>query len=559
MTLSATALAACIERARGLGPGPEIRGDLPKARALLRGLVVYRRHRVAVDWDSFAHDLPADFPKAQEKAWLFFLHGLQWAEPLRLRADDLAGRNASALFERILGSWLRRFGTPPPRDALPTPAAPGDFTWFDMSTSWRTGVLARALPAVSQPADLIAHLAAHRDLLKLDGYYVGQGNHALHQNNALLQAAHVLGDAAGMALAAERTNALLAENIDAEGVVLEGAPAYQVFNADWWAQTRVLHDRIGVPLTGGDRIGRMADFLVYALDFEQQFYRLGDTPRKQHGFLADGRRDCGPELERQVKAHPLFGHRFLGAPAPGDDWPATRHFCEGIVFSNRVLRHDGAPTHSALVAKADGPVQARPHGHEDHGSFIFHACGERVIEDQGMYGYYGGRARGHVKGAAAHNVVLVEGAQFYRSATSSLSLTESATTDIIDMDIRALEGTRWHRRIHHFKDRGAIRVEDRVASSLPGAIRQILHLGDDFRPRPISDGLVLLERDGGCRFCLRFSGPGDLRLLHGSTSPYMGWRSTFENEIHPAHVLIRDIGHGRAEAGFTIEPAPPGM
>ena len=50
-----------------------------------------------------------------------------------------------------------------------------------------------------------------------------------------------------------------------------------------------------------------------------------------------------------------------------------------------------------------------------------------------------------------------------------------------------------------------------------------------------------------------------LRLLHGSTSPWMGWRSTFEGEIHPAHVLIRSLGHGEAEAGFTIEPAPPGM
>ena len=576
MTGPAGAVARACDLARDLGPGDPVPGELARARALLRGIVVFRRHRVAVDWEDFSYRLPGDFPPALAKGWLFFLHGLQWAEPLRRQAGRLDGQGALVLFERILGNWLRRFGAPPPPDALPTPAAPGDFTWFDMSASWRTGVLARALPVVARPQALIAHLRRHRDLLALDGYYVKQGNHALHQNNALLQAAHVLGDGAGVALAVARTGDLLAENVDAEGVVLEGAPAYQVFNADWWAQTRVLHDRLGVDLRDGGRIDRMTDFLVWSLDFERQFYRLGDTPRKRHPFLAEGRRDCSPDLAARIRAHPLFRHRFADDPAPPHDPAppppsASRAFGEGIAFSNRVLRHDGPRTHSALVAKAGGPAAARPHGHEDHGSFIFHARGARVIEDQGMYGYYAGRARGHVKSNAAHNVVLVEGATFYRSATSDLTLTEAETADIVGIEVRALEKTRWQRRIRHFRDRATITVEDRVSTALPGAISQILHPGDGFRPVLVSDDMVLLEPDGtgagdsdgdappDCRFRIRFAGPGRLRLLHGSTSPWMGWRSTFEGEIHPAHVLIRSLGHGEAEAGFTIEPAPPGM
>ena len=150
MTGPAGAVARACDLARDLGPGDPVPGELARARALLRGIVVFRRHRVAVDWEDFSYRLPGDFPPALAKGWLFFLHGLQWAEPLRRQAGRLDGQGALVLFERILGNWLRRFGAPPPPDALPTPAAPGDFTWFDMSASWRTGVPARALPVWPQ-------------------------------------------------------------------------------------------------------------------------------------------------------------------------------------------------------------------------------------------------------------------------------------------------------------------------------------------------------------------------------------------------------------------------
>ena len=514
------------------------------ADALLEGRAAFRGRLVDVG----AYEAPPEVPEALRQAWLFSYHSLGFLDVARRRYLQ-TGRGA--LRDRYLESiwsWLERHGTPP--ETVPTAKAPGDFAWYDMAVAWRTLSLIAALQIAKDRGFLLDAIRCHAEFLASDEAYAGTGNHALHQDDALLSAGLILGRDDLTGLAVRRVKALLAASIDAEGVVLEGSVAYHFFNAFWWRETAKRLDvaaRHGVE--GSIELPEMREFMAWTLAPDRKLALIGDTTMSN----SPARRMLGDKFTKDYVAYledyPALNHALNGEGAGSPPETSARAFAEGYAISR--YWQDGSAAGMATLRFGPGLAE-RVHAHDDAGAVTYYRGGVRVVEDGGLYGYYGGKAREFVKSARAHSTLTRQGARYYRSASPTLE--EAARlpgeADLFRVACPNVEGIRWHRTLLHLRQLPGLVIQDVWQTvQVGGPVEQVFNLGDGFHVADLTPSRAVFTDGEHHGALLWLEAPERLAVRTGMPGYVAGWRSTFEGEIHPIATLIATLGGREASSG----------
>lgn len=508
--------------------------DEERAKQVVDGRIFFRNRLIkASEWS-----LPSNLEPGLQSSWKFYYHSLVWLDPLRRHYKNEPHDTFLDRFLSALRNWLNEFGTPPA--CLPTAKAPGDYTWYDMSVAWRTMIIIGALSLIGRDEELLRHLATHAAVLFKDEFYAGIGNHALHQDEALLSAALVLNKQNYFTTAIERLEELRKKSVDDEGVSLEGSPAYHLFNLFWW---RNIDRRLSivnelVSGTGTPALPDMRPFLRYAIAPDGKMVPLGDTTLSNSPFVNIATDKYPPEFIQYLESDPHLNF-VMTRGVSGERLPETmKIFGDGYWFSRSNAPDRQPEEHSHASIRFGAGLATRVHAHDDAGSVTFYPRGVRVLEDGGLFGYYGGAEREFVKSNRAHNVIVVPGRKYYRSAVSSL--VRAVSTKYIDqatVSISAIEKTKWSRIVAHAPDHNFIFVQDHVATG-GAAFHQQFNLGDGFDIVGLQQGRVDAS-NGEANVSLIWLNPEQrVDLARGQTHPLHGWRSTYEGEIHPVNCVL---------------------
>ena len=141
----------------------------------------------------------------------------------------------------------------------------------------------------------------------------------------------------------------------------------------------------------------------------------------------------------------------------------------------------GRPDGGDLWAFRFGPpMDQQAHAHEDLGNVLLYAGGDRLVEGTGLYAYRGGEGRRTVLANASHNVVVIDDADYDRSASGELTAHgDDAGVTWARMRTTALAGAEWTRTVLVDPDRRLMVVDDRIAQPLERTVRQRWHFAED--------------------------------------------------------------------------------
>ena len=508
-----------------------ISGDEKRISEIFDGQVFFRGRLIPADsWEN-----PGNLEEGLRGGWRFFYHSLAWIVPLRRRVKT--DSTYSEKYLEILLGWLNKYGVPPA--PLPTQRDPGDYTWYDMSTAWRTMIIIGAVSMVGADKDLLAHLETHAHVLADNEYYAKIGNHALHQNFALISSSLLLNRLDYFELALQRIESLRAISIDSDGVSLEGAVGYHLFNIDWWlsmsSQLDVINDLVDKSIS--IHIPDMRPFLHYSVAPDGKIVPLGDSVMSR-GPYRNVINEYPVDFVKYIESDPHLLY-VLSRGEEGEPLENTmRVFKDGFWFSRGGRFGDNPNLHSHASLKFGPGLSDRVHVHDDSGSITFYPNGFRLIEDSCLYGYYGGEKREFVKSNRAHNGIIVKDRKYYRSAVSSLDFSSSSdNVDQAEISVLSIEKTRWTRIVAHAFRVGLLYVQDHVVSN--GApFQQIFNLGDDVKVVRVLPGRADVQSSDGFRAVFFWLAEDThVGFFRGAESPLIGWRSTFEGEIHPIDTL----------------------
>ena len=509
-----------------------------KLERLLGGEVHFRRETINLaEWR-----LPSNLEKSLHSSWLFYYHSLVWVDPLR-RA--FASSGDEKFFQELAGhisSWLDRHGTIP--EPPPTSKEPGDYSWYDMSAAWRSIVLIGVASVIPEHHDANAWLrpalASHLNALMDERFYAGIGNHALHQNNALLSLGLLLEDDQAITLALERYASLLSISVDKEGVALEGSPAYHLFNLIWWHEARQrleIARQIRPDITVPD-IPSMNPFLRDSIAPDGKFVLVGDTTLSQKPLLTVMGDKYPRQLMDQLAQDPELNYVLTMGREGTQPGRHTSCYKDGFWFSRSTW---STPFHdqSMVSVRFGVGMKYRVHAHQDAGSVTYYPRGWRLLEDGGMFSYYGGKNRNFVKSQHAHNVIFVPEATYYITGESPLdNETSNDDASLIRINVNVIERCKWHRSVFHGRRKEMLIVQDIVKRTDDGETVQLWNLGDDVTiERVLKDRIDVSS--GMRKASLFFFGQNiRIEIIRGQNEPQIGWRSSFEGKIQPAYAVL---------------------
>ncbi|MEA2495323.1 MAG: hypothetical protein QOJ29_3234, partial [Thermoleophilaceae bacterium] len=318
-----------------------VRDDDPTvAGELLNGVLRISPHAPATIPD----DPRWDENPVGDDNWQVRYLALNWVDPLRreyLRTSD------TAMLERY-EFLLHDFADDNPafEDART------DWTWFDHPTGHRASTLAIAAGTLGLPDWLEQAMRTHADVIARPDQYHGKGNHSLMQNSGLLSIGLVLEDKDLIDLALERSEKLLVQSIDAEGVSDEGSYSYQWSNYRWWSEMRAKCIAGDITLTPAwDRIEKMPAFTAHATQPTGRATPFGDTNADAPGVRVPTK----PELTTA-----FYGRGYLFSRS---GWGTERPVEEESMVSLRYRQ----------------PFDEQVHGHMDAGNIEFFAYGRPLI------------------------------------------------------------------------------------------------------------------------------------------------------------------------------------
>ena len=508
-----------------------------KLDKLLAGVVEFRRHDIDIsDWRR-----PPNLEESLLSSWLFYYHSLIWVDPLRrafLATGD--GRYRSELVKHV-ESWIRDHGVIP--EPPPTSKQPGDYSWYDMSTAWRAivliGIVSTNRMEGSMEAWLSGALDSHISALKDERFYAGVGNHALHQNNALLSLGLLLQDEEAIGTATERYASLLRISVDEQGVALEGSPAYHLFNLIWWHEARQrltvakrLRPDIQVP-----EIPSMNPFLRDSIAPDGKFVLIGDTTLSHKPLLTVMGDKYPTAFMDQLAEDDELTYVLTMGKKGRPPTELTSLYRDGFWFSRSTWETPFRDQSLVSVRFGIG-MKYRVHAHQDAGSITYYPRSWRLLEDGGMFSYYGGRNRNFVKSQSAHNVVMVPGAKYYITGEAPLdSVVTNETAALIRINVNVLEKCKWHRSVVHGRSEELLLVQDIVKTGDERGVVQLWNLGDDTCvERLVGNRLDVSSGERKASFYF-FGADIEIALVRGQESPQLGWRSSFEGKIEPCYAV----------------------
>jgi uncharacterized heparinase superfamily protein len=428
-------------------------------------------------------------PPGASRLWTYHLHYMEWAWSLACHPDRRWARQS---FAELWRSWAGagRFGQ-------------GD-RWSPYVASLRAWVLCGTYDALSKGSDLQpeidASLALHARFLRWHVEHDVGGNHLMKNLKALIGLGVFLGDERLLGAAMRELRRQLAVQVLADGGHFELSPSYHC---------QVLGDLIDIAellsTTGRPEVPGLAS----AIESMRTWLGLmlmpdGDVPLFNDCVLVGGARISalrpGPPADGRLTVLPASGYVVV---RPDD----RLHLVADV----------GDPCPPDLPA----------HAHADCLSFELAAGGRRAVVDSGTSTYAPGRQRHHERSTAAHNTVVVDGAdqtevwgifRAARLAHGRLVRTEDdgrTVTVVASHDgYRRLPGSPLHQRT--WRIGGQIEITDEITGDGTHTIESRIHLA------------------GAGMAKAAWSGPGELQVSEGPASYADGFGALHDGRVTAA-------------------------
>ena len=495
---------------------------LARADALLADRYELPPHRVV----SLPHDPRWNEDPLHDRNWQFQYHAMRYVLDL-LKAWQATGRTTYR--DRAL--WLLRdWARDNPRHGAPSP-----FSWNDHSTALRAVVYACAAQLTPMTTWLRSALDLHGRTLADEGFYVRIGNHALNQSLGLLEVGRALRRWDWMRLARDRLSALVLRSVDAQGVSNEQAVFYQAYNR---TRYRLAEDRLRAvglqPGPGFARVTLMPRFLALATLPNGEYEMIGDT-----------------EATRLLSIPGTWAEFVATAGAHGPKPPVTMAFADGYLFARSGWGEHRAFADETFLSVRWGDPPRTVHGHPDGTAVTLFAWGTRLLVDPGKWTFNHDAWRTFFTSRRAHDVVVVDGLTWQRSAPS-VRLSRTQTSRYVDLrlatdgyaGVHQVRRVTWSRRLDY------LIVEDRLTSSQPRTFRQLWHLVEGSAPT-VGVSTVVTHRARGNVLIRELVGRPDLRIVSGRTDPIQGWIS-YHYGTRVAAPVVEAVRHGSEVTYLTL-------
>ena len=409
----------------------------------------------------------------EERVWV---HRLYFLLPIAQEFFRTGDESWARTWIRYFRAWAERH----PRSADEA-ALRDDFVWFDMQVCWRLLVLIHSVYLLSGSSKLTradwgfvyAAIIEHANHALAEATSeIARGaqgaNHSLQRGAALLYAGVLFPE---LALATECVDAgrtiltwQMREQVLSDGGSVEGSPSYSHFIARYYAEAWALlrKNRMGSIEGLETTIQRQYEWLFHAASPAGLSLQIGDS------YALDARADL-------KTASRLFPLSIAGARR-------STIFRESQFAVLRNARFD---------LYVDSMKMREDHQHVGRPNLLLFADGEPLLVDSGCCNYDWMIQEHYLRGAWAHNVVLVPALQEpmldvyvhnaeLRQRYSDIAITEFVTGDrgsriAVTSTVRQARGSyTWERQVVLEPDR--VRILDRVLSEDEVDCRQIFHL-----------------------------------------------------------------------------------
>lgn len=451
-----------------------------------------------------------------ERNWCAQLHMFRWLRPLVADSKENKNSGAADLIAGYIRSWAE--------SAFPFEGAPR-YAWSDMIDAVRTLEFLDAYTAVrEEDQEFISDLLyIHGEWLS-DPNNLGHSNHAVWQHIALFVLGHVFNHEDWIGTSKERISGAFDFEYDDEGINREAAPGYHLYNYILW------HDVNDRMTAEGDGINNLAAKLDMARSALIQFtwpdgnlVELGDTGPRSHLKKLAGTEDIQYVLSKGAEGkipEDLFTTFDAGYAFGRSGWGANAKDFQDEFFWNLRFGKIGV------------------HGHNDLGSLLLGASGQRLLIDAGKYGYISDDNKRHIIGRSAHNTLVVNDAEVKDDADYKL-LNKHHTTAFDDIEVQGFpyQGVRHTRRLIYVRGADAVIVLDGVTSKKNHDYHLYWHLNPKsaVSAQPRSNQVTV----GRARFVISELGTrGKTEIVKGIYSPKMeGWHSPKWGEMEPTPTI----------------------
>ncbi len=487
-------------------------------------------------WKPLGVPPPWDTNPLGNRTWDMYRHALRWTEPLLRAYISNSDLDSLRLMQRVLSDWIEKNSAPPGRS---------EFAWYDHAVGmrlrevcwfwevWRKSELFDPEFARLLLASVYQHAAYLRD----PRVYPADSNHAQDVDASLMVAAITFPEfkdaSAWRALAEQRTEAYLSANFSPEGVHLEQSPFYHWYVLQKAAGVYQYLTANGVTpppaMTGAIR--GAAAVMPYLVKPDGLFPQVGDT-------------EGGPEAKQAQ-----YLAQVLGGPAPAAAPPSANPRSDGASFFLSF-----AAGYAIFTAYPVGTSKPRPdtyalfkcnsfpyaHAHYDALSFVLYGLGRDWIVDSGKFNYEENTpGRRYMRSSRAHNVVLVDGADFQTDPMRLLDWGRTEKGDFVTV-IHEMRQAH-HTRTFEFVPPNTILISDvlQSADGKPHTYSQLFHVAPGLQVKQASDSrMSLVAPDGSTCVIEQFAPGGKWKVITGQKGPYyQGWYSRSYNKIEPIPTL----------------------
>lgn len=241
-------------------------------------------------------------------------------------------------------------------------------------------------------------LYEHLYFLVKDENFQGHWNHGLDQSYALARLAQYFDDQKSLEVAVNRLIETLSNLVDDEGVSVEQAVHYHLYNYVQIKRVLKLFSDLeecfckGLANKLSEKLRLMELFLAHTTTPDGRYFEIGDTPQQSaapiQGTVAEYAATQGkkgllpPETIKIYSSGYIFGRT---------GWGKERSFAEESCFCVRF-----------------GPKRMI-HGHHDHMSIQYYAGGKLILRDGGFHGYTHDQYRDLLRSPQSHNTIHIEG------------------------------------------------------------------------------------------------------------------------------------------------------
>lgn len=459
-----------------------------------------------------------------ERNWCAQLHMFRWLRPL---VDDVK-KNSNYESAQLIGSYIRSWA----ESAFPIVESP-KYCWSDMIDAVRALEFLSVYSVVNtEDKEFIEELLyVHGEWLS-DPKNLGHSNHAVWQHVALFVLGHAFSEAAWIETSKERIAAAFSFEYDDQGINREAAPGYHLYNFVLWQDVYARMAAEGDDIQGlFEKLDLARKALIQFTWPDGNLIELGDTGPRTHLKKLAGSDDIEYVLtkgaEGEIPAE-VFSTYSAGYAFGRSGWGANAKDYKDEFF----------------WALRFGSIGV--HGHNDLGSLLLGASGQRLLIDAGKYAYLSDEKKKHIIGRSAHNTLVVEGAVAKEDAEyKQLSSYHSTTLDDIQVQGFPYQGVRHTRRVIYVRGADAILVFDNVASKKEHDYHLYWHLNPS---ATTSDHLRTTHiKIGRAKFSISELGTTSRsKIVRGVVSPKMeGWYSPKWAELDPTPTLKMTKSGGR--------------